>query len=65
MENCIYKRKSGTVIHRYRKVEHHIKGSANVGTVKVVMVSRVLWVWRNIDHYVMLGVCRAVLRHRG
>ena len=64
MENRIYKRKSGTVIHRYWKVEHHIKGSASVGTVKVTMVSRVLRVRRNIDCSVMLGIGRAVSRHR-
>jgi hypothetical protein len=28
------------------------------------MVSRVLRVWHNIDHSMMLGVSRAVLRHR-
>jgi hypothetical protein len=45
-------------------MEHHIKGLVNVGTVKVTMVSRVLRVRRNIDRSVMLGVGRAVLRHR-
>ena len=63
-ENHIYKRKSGTVIHRYRKVEHHIKGLTSVGTVKVLMVSRVLRVWRNVDHSVMLGIIQAVSRYR-
>jgi hypothetical protein len=64
LENGIYKWKSGTVIHRYWKVEHHIKGSASVGTVKVMMVSRVLRVWRNVDRSMMLGVVQAVLWHR-
>jgi hypothetical protein len=64
MENRIHKRKSGTVIHRYWKVEHHIKGSGSVGTVKVMMVSRVPRVWCNVDRSVMLGVVRAVSRHR-
>jgi hypothetical protein len=63
MENHIYKRKTRTVIHRYRKAEHHIKGLGSVGTVKV-MVSRVLRVRHNIDRSVMLGVGRAVSRHR-
>jgi hypothetical protein len=64
MENCIYKWKSRTVIHRYWKAEHHIKGLGSVGTVKVTMVSRVLRVWRNDDRSVMLGVIWAVSRHR-
>jgi hypothetical protein len=64
MENHIYKRKSGTVIHRYQKTEHHIKGSGSVGTVKVTMVSRVPRVPRDVDRSVMLGVSRAVSRHR-
>jgi nucleoside phosphorylase len=64
MENHIYKRKSGTVIPRYQKAGHHIKGSVSVGTVKVTMVSRVLRAQCNVDCSVMLGVCRAVSRHR-
>jgi hypothetical protein len=64
METRIYKRKSGTVIHRYWKTEHHIKGSVSVGTVKVMMVSGVLRVRRSVDHSVMLGVGQAVSRHR-
>jgi hypothetical protein len=64
LENRIYKQKSRTVIHRYRKTEHHIKGSASVGTVRVTMVSRVLRVRHNIDRSVMLGVGQAVSRHR-
>jgi hypothetical protein len=64
LENHIYKRKSGTVIHRYWKAEHHLKGSVSVGTVRVMITSRVLRVQRNIDCSVMLGVVRAVLWHR-
>jgi hypothetical protein len=64
LENHIYNQKSGTVIHRYWKVEHYIKGSVSVRTVKVMMVSRVLRVWRNIDRSVMLSVSPAVSRHR-
>jgi hypothetical protein len=51
-------------MHRYRKVEHHIKGLVSVGTVKIKMVSRVLRVQRNVDHSVMLGVSWVVSRHR-
>jgi hypothetical protein len=64
LENHIYKRKSGTVIHRYWKAEHHIKGSVRIGTVKVTMVSRVLRVWHSIDHSVMFGVGQAMSRYR-
>jgi hypothetical protein len=64
LENHIYKWKSRTVIHRYWKMEHHIKGLVSVGIVKVMMVSRVLRVQRSIDCSVMPGVGRAVSRHR-
>jgi hypothetical protein len=64
MENRIYKWKSRTVIHRYRKAEYHIKGSGNVGSVKAMMVSRVLRVQCDVDCSVMLGVIQAVSRHR-
>jgi hypothetical protein len=64
LENHIYKWKSRTVIHRYRKAEHHIKGSVSVGTVKVTMVSRVLRVWRSIDRSVVFGVGQAMSRYR-
>jgi hypothetical protein len=40
------------------------QGSGSVGSVKVLMVSRVLRVWRNVDRSVMLGVVQAVSSYR-
>jgi hypothetical protein len=64
LENCIYKWKSGTVRHRYWKAEPHIKGLVSIGTVRVMMVSRVLRVQHNIGHSMMLGVGQVVSRYR-
>jgi hypothetical protein len=60
----IYKWKSGTVIHRYWKAEHHIKGSVSIGIVKVTMVSRVLRVQCSFDHSMMFGVGRMMSRFK-
>jgi hypothetical protein len=64
LENRIYKRKSRTVRHRYQKAEHHIKGPVNIGTVRVMMLSRFLRVRQNIGCSLMLGVGQAMSRDR-